>query len=244
MLKLMHNPQVRSLFDSIAHRYDLLNHLLSGGIDLYWRRKAIRTLKPYEPGRILDVATGTADLAIESLALDPAAVVGVDVSENMLALGRRKLKRRGLEARITLQWAEAERLPFEDGVFDAAMVAFGARNFGDLRAGLKEMHRVLTPGGQILVLEFSRPARAPFRQLYLWYFHRILPRIGKWVSRSDHAYRYLPETVMRFPEGKEFCDTLAATGFDAIREQRLTGGIATIYLGTKQDVAHGKEHIS
>jgi demethylmenaquinone methyltransferase / 2-methoxy-6-polyprenyl-1,4-benzoquinol methylase len=233
MLQDMHDPRVRSLFDSIAHRYDLLNHLLSGGIDLYWRKKAIRCLKAFSPRRILDVATGTADLAIESLSLDPVAVAGVDVSENMLTLGREKLRRRGLDAIVTLTWGEAEHLPYCDGTFDAAMVAFGARNFGDLHQGLREMCRVLVAGGHVVVLEFSRPGSPLFRQAYFWYFRKVLPRIGKWVSRSDHAYTYLPETVMRFPEGADFLKTLEAAGFSSVRQERLTGGIATLYLGTK-----------
>jgi demethylmenaquinone methyltransferase/2-methoxy-6-polyprenyl-1,4-benzoquinol methylase len=245
----MHDPRVRSLFDSIAHRYDLLNHLLSGGIDLYWRKKAIRCLRAFSPRRILDVATGTADLAIESLSLNPVAVAGVDVSENMLALGREKLRRRGLDAVVTLTWGEAEHLPFGDGTFDAAMVAFGARNFGDLQQGLREMCRVLVDGGQVMVLEFSRPARPLFRHAYFWYFQKVLPRIGRWVSSSDHAYTYLPETVMRFPEGADFLRALEAAGFSSVRQERLTGGIATLYLGTKPAGAAseppnaGKEHI-
>jgi demethylmenaquinone methyltransferase / 2-methoxy-6-polyprenyl-1,4-benzoquinol methylase len=157
----------------------------------------------------------------------------VDVSDNMLALARQKVSRKGLEEKIALRWAEAEHLPFEEASFDAAMVAFGARNFGDLPAGLREMHRVLKPGGHIMVLEFSRPAATPFRQVYLWYFRRILPAVGKAISRSEHAYRYLPETVMRFPEGEDFLRTLTASGFAAAEQKRLTGGIATIYLGSK-----------
>lgn len=229
----MHNPRVRSLFDSIAHRYDLLNHLLSGGIDLHWRKKAIGTLRPFAPRRILDVATGTGDLAIGALALHPEEVVGVDVSEAMLARGRQKLRRRGLDGRICLQWGEAESLPFPEGRFDAAMVAFGARNFGDLLRGLKEMHRVLAPGGHVVVLEFSRPDRPPFRQIYLWYFRRILPVVGRWISRSDHAYSYLPDTVLRFPEGEDFLRILESAGFAGLKQERLTGGVATIYLGTR-----------
>jgi demethylmenaquinone methyltransferase / 2-methoxy-6-polyprenyl-1,4-benzoquinol methylase len=249
MLQDMHDPRVRSLFDSIAHRYDLLNHLLSGGIDMYWRKKAIRRLRAFSPRRILDVATGTADLAIESLSLDPVSVAGVDVSENMLALGREKLRRRGLDAVVTLTWGEAEHLPFGDGTFDAAMVAFGARNFGDLSQGLREMCRVLVAGGHVMVLEFSRPGSPLFRQAYFWYFRKVLPGIGKWVSRSDHAYSYLPETVMRFPEGADFLRTLETAGFSSVRQERLTGGIATLYLGTKpagpasEPANAGKEHI-
>lgn len=222
---------VRSLFDAIAHRYDLLNHVLSGGVDLYWRRKAIGALSDLKPRRILDVATGTADLAIAALRLKPDQVVGVDIAENMLALGRRKVARKGLDGLIRLETGEAERLAFADGSFDAAIVAFGARNFEDLGAGLKEMRRVLRQGGRVVVLEFSRPAAFPFKQLYFFYFRRILPLIGRVISRDPGAYTYLPDTVMAFPDGEDFLAILRNTGFTHVRQDRMTFGIATIYTG-------------
>jgi len=151
----------------------------------------------------------------------------------MLELGKEKLLRRGLQHTISLQWAEAERLPFENGGFDAAIVAFGARNFGDLERGLSEMHRVIRPGGMILVLEFSRPTVFPLKQLYLAYFRNIIPMIGKTLSGSGHAYRYLPDTVMRFPEGEAFCSILREIGFIEVSEKRLTGGIVSVYTGTR-----------
>jgi demethylmenaquinone methyltransferase/2-methoxy-6-polyprenyl-1,4-benzoquinol methylase len=224
---------VAALFNGIARRYDLLNRLLSGGVDLLWRRRAIETLRPLRPRRILDVATGTADLAIASLRLEPESVVGVDIAEEMLTVGRQKLLRKGLAQRITLQAGDAERLPFEEGSFDAVTVAFGVRNFEDLDRGLAGMHRVLRPGGQAVVLEFSRPAAFPFRQVYLFYFRQVLPKIGRLVSSHHEAYTYLPDTVMCFPEGEEFMNRLRRAGFSGVIQKRLTGGIATIYRGTK-----------
>jgi demethylmenaquinone methyltransferase / 2-methoxy-6-polyprenyl-1,4-benzoquinol methylase len=224
---------VRALFDSIAYRYDLLNHLLSGGIDLYWRRRAAERLRSLAPGRILDVATGTGDFAIACLRLHPKQIVGVDIAEAMLEHGRRKLRRRGLSGTITLRTGDAEMLGFESGSFDAVIAAFGVRNFENLNRGLQEMHRILRDGGRIVVLEFSRPRLFPFRQIYFFYFRRILPLIGRTVSKSRGAYTYLPESVLRFPEGDEFLEVLRAAGFRNPDQERLTFGIASIYTGTK-----------
>jgi demethylmenaquinone methyltransferase / 2-methoxy-6-polyprenyl-1,4-benzoquinol methylase len=224
---------VRSLFDAIAQRYDLLNHLLSGGFDFLWRRQAIEHLTGLHPRTILDVATGTADFALSTLRLGPEKVVGVDIAENMLARGRKKVAERGLESRIELQTGEAESLQFPDGTFDAAIVAFGARNFENLEAGLREMRRVLRPGGMIVVLEFSRPSAFPFKQLYFLYFRHILPLIGRMVSNHGEAYTYLPETVMKFPEGENFLKILSGIGLSRPEQERLTGGIATVYTGIK-----------
>ncbi len=230
----MQKAYVRSLFDSIAYRYDLLNHLLSGGIDFYWRRRAIRHLEDIQPKRILDVATGTADFAIAALRLKPEKVVGVDIAEEMLNYGRAKLAKRGLDSVVILQSGEAENLNFQTGLFDAAIVAFGARNFEHLEKGLSEMHRVLRPGGKIVVLEFSKPASFPFKQLYFFYFRRILPLVGKLFTKHDEAYSYLPETVMKFPEGGAFLHVLIKAGFASTKEERLTFGIATVYEGVKK----------
>jgi demethylmenaquinone methyltransferase / 2-methoxy-6-polyprenyl-1,4-benzoquinol methylase len=224
---------VRSLFDSIAYRYDLLNHLLSGGIDLYWRQRAVECLRDIAPQYILDVATGTADFAIASIRLHPRKVVGVDIAEQMLAIGRRKVERKGLQNIITLRSGEAEQLDIPDKSMDASIVAFGARNFEHLERGLGEMHRVLRPGGRIVVLEFSRPGGFPFKQIYSFYFRRILPLVGRLISKSTEAYTYLPDTVMRFPEGEQFVGILRGIGFHDVRQQRLTFGIATIYTGDK-----------
>jgi demethylmenaquinone methyltransferase/2-methoxy-6-polyprenyl-1,4-benzoquinol methylase len=229
----MEKQYVRSLFDSIAYRYDLLNHLLSGGIDCYWRRKAVEHLKDIQPKRILDVATGTADFAIATMRLKPEKVIGIDIAEVMLRIGRGKLKKRGLDNVITLYSGEAESIQFETGSFDATIVAFGARNFEHLEKGLSEMRRVLRDGGKIIVLEFSRPRVFPFKQLYFFYFKGILPLVGKLVSRHNEAYTYLPDTVMKFPEGEAFLEILKKVGFTKVEEERLTFGIATIYSAKK-----------
>ena len=224
---------VRSLFDSIAYRYDLLNHLLSGGIDLYWRRRAVEQLRGSHPESILDVATGTADFAIAAAALNPRTIIGVDIAEEMLALGRAKLARKNLEGTILLLPGDAECLEFRDHAFDAAIVAFGARNFERLDAGLSEMRRVLRPGGTIVVLEFSLPGGFPMKPLYILYFRYLVPVIGRIVSRRRHAYTYLPETVMKFPQGEAFLRILERAGFGNVCERRLTFGIATMYSGKR-----------
>lgn len=224
---------VRSLFDSIAYRYDLLNHVLSGGMDLYWRRKAVECLRDIAPQRILDVATGTADFALATLRLHPREVIGIDIAEQMLAIGRRKIERKGLQNVIALRCGEAEQLDLADNSVDASIVAFGARNFEHLTTGLGQMHRVLRQGGRIVVLEFSRPATFPFKQIYFFYFQHILPVVGRLISKHSEAYTYLPDTVLRFPEGEAFVSILRDIGFREVRQQRLTFGIATIYSGDK-----------
>jgi demethylmenaquinone methyltransferase/2-methoxy-6-polyprenyl-1,4-benzoquinol methylase len=232
-LTVVQKQYVRSLFDSIARRYDLLNHLLSGGVDTYWRRRAINHLRPVAGGRILDVATGTADFAIAAARLAPREVVGVDIADEMLALGRKKLAARGLSGIVSLRNGEAESLPFAEGSFDAAIVAFGVRNFERLDGGLAEMRRVLRPGGKLVVLEFSRPRRFPFRQIYLFYFLNVIPLIGRLLSGNSEAYAYLPASVMVFPEGDEFLALLISAGFTRTHAERLTFGIASIYTAEK-----------
>ncbi len=225
---------VQSLFDAIAYRYDLLNHLLSGGVDVYWRRRAAERLRGQGIASVLDVATGTADFAIAAVKAGAHAVVGVDIAEMMLDRGRKKIDRRGLTGRIRLERGEAEHLGFADGSFDAAIVAFGARNFEHLDLGIAEMRRVIREGGKIVVLEFSRPRIFPFRQIYFLYFRHLLPLVGRLVSGHAEAYTYLPDTVMRFPEGEAFCAVLREAGFTDVREERLTFGIATIYTGIRK----------
>ncbi len=229
----MEKEYVRSLFNNIAYRYDLLNHLLSGGIDLYWRRKAVEILSDIQPKRILDVATGTADFAIATTRLNPVEVVGVDISESMLEIGRGKIRQKKLTDTIRLESGEAENLKFENNHFDAAIVAFGARNFEFLDKGLSEMYRVVRNGGKIIVLEFSKPRSFPFKQLYFFYFKNVLPFVGRLISKDKEAYQYLPDTVMKFPEGKNFLLRLQTAGFSDLNEKRLTFGIATIYSGVK-----------
>lgn len=222
---------VEAMFDSIAPKYDLLNRVLSAGIDKTWRTKAVNWLKDDAPARILDVATGTADVALETLRLGPQKVVGVDLSEEMLRFGREKVEARGESHRVTLQQADAANLPFEDGYFDAALVSFGVRNFENLHAGLSEIARVLRPGGSLVVLEFSRPRTPGIKQGYAWYSRHILPRIGSLVSRNTTAYEYLPASVQAFPDGEDFLARMHAAGYENTEARPVTFGIATIYKG-------------
>lgn len=224
--------QVEQMFDSISHRYDFLNHFLSLGIDNIWRKRAIGKLKSLQPKRILDVATGTADLAIAALALNPDKIVGVDISNKMLDVGRAKIAKRGLD-KIELKNGDSENLPFEDNSFDAITVAFGVRNYQNLEAGLNEMKRILRPGGKLVVLEFSKPSVFPIKQIFNFYSKYILPNWGKLLSGSTEAYVYLPESVKHFPEGEEFTDILQKCGYQNTNITRLTFGISSIYEGTK-----------
>lgn len=223
--------QVEAMFDAIAPRYDLLNRVLSLGIDRLWRRKAVALLRDDAPERILDVATGTADLALEAMTLEPRKVVGVDIAEEMLRIGREKIAAQGWSDRIVLQRGDAEKLPFSDRQFDAVLVAFGVRNFQDLDRGLAEIRRVLKPGGALVVLEFSRPRTFPVKQAYAFYSRFILPRVGRAVSRHDGAYDYLPESVAVFPDGDAFLDRMRGTGYVDVRCHPLTFGIASLYKG-------------
>ena len=231
--RLGKKEQVAKMFDNISRRYDLLNHLLSFGIDIVWRKKAINMLKSYNPQLILDIATGTADFAIEALALNPQKVIGVDISEGMLAMGRKKIAKMGLEDKIELQTGDSEKLLFSDNKFDAIIVSFGVRNFENLEKGLKDMYRVLKPGGTTVIVEFSKPTVFPFKQLYNLYFKYILPIIGKIISKDNSAYTYLPESVQAFPYGDKFLEILNKTGYKNTVCKPLTFGISSIYLGQK-----------
>lgn len=224
---------VRSLFDKIAPRYDLLNHVLSSGLDIVWRKKAIRLLAPFHPKRMLDVATGTADLAIAAARLKPDTIVGIDLSEEMLCIGREKVARRTLEHCISLRRGNAEQLEFPDGSFDAVTVAFGVRNFSNLERGLREIHRVLSPGGAFVILEFSRPRFSLIRQLYGWYSRSIIPVLGGMISKHREAYEYLPKTVSEFPDGEMMLSILRSVGFGTAAAYPLTFGIVTIYVAQK-----------
>ncbi len=231
----MNSPEVGPMFDSIAGSYDFLNHFLSFGTDRYWRRKAIKTLVDrYKDPAILDVATGTADLAISALKLIPRKITGIDISEKMLALGREKVDRKGASSVIELLRCESENIISGNGVYDIAMVAFGVRNFRDPLQGLSEMNRVLKPGGTVMVLEFSKPSWFPFKQLYYFYFLHILPFVGSFFSGSNNAYRYLPESVLGFPDNEKFLSMLSQAGFVQLSQKKLTGGVASIYTGIKQ----------
>ena len=225
--------QVARMFNNISKRYDLLNHLLSLGIDIYWRKQAIKVLKPENPQLILDIATGTGDFAIEALALKPEKIVGVDISEGMLEVGREKMKRRGLSEKIEMKLGDSERLPFEDNIFDAIIVAFGVRNFEHLELGLADMQRVLKPGGTTVVLEFSKPQSFPFKQLYNFYFKNVLPLVGKFISKDQSAYTYLPESVQAFPDGEAFLRVMRQAGYTHTQCKTLTFGISSIYWAKK-----------
>ena len=225
--------QVAKMFDNISPKYDLLNHLLSLGIDIKWRKKAIGLLKSSEPKTILDVATGTADFAIQSLTLNPEQVTGVDISEGMLEIGKEKIIKKNLNHKITLELGDSENLQFSDNNFDAVIVAFGVRNFENIEKGLAGMYRVLKKNGKVVILEFSKPTSFPFKQIYNLYFKSILPIIGNLISKDNSAYTYLPESVQAFPEGPKFIQILNKTGFNHTECIPLTFGICSIYTGTK-----------
>ena len=225
--------QVAEMFDNISHRYDFLNHFLSLGIDILWRKKAVKLLKKDQPKQILDIATGTGDFAIEALALNPDRVVGVDISAGMLEHGRQKMKKKGVDHIIDMQMGDSEKLLFEDNTFDAVIVSFGVRNFENLEKGLSDMQRVLKPGGKTVIVEFSRPRRFPMKQLYNFYFKSILPIIGKLISKDQSAYTYLPESVEAFPDGDDFLAILHKVGFKNTECRPLTFGISSIYIGQK-----------
>ncbi|MCK9447843.1 MAG: bifunctional demethylmenaquinone methyltransferase/2-methoxy-6-polyprenyl-1,4-benzoquinol methylase UbiE [Bacteroidales bacterium] len=225
--------QVRHMFDSIAGRYDFLNHFLSFGIDKIWRKKIVKMIAKEKPGSVLDVATGTADLAIALTKRTASPVTGIDLSQKMLEIGIEKVAQKGLDRQITLSLADSEDLPFPEASFDAAMVAFGVRNFEDLQKGLQEMYRILSAGGMIGVLEFSMPRHFPVKQIYRFYFRYLLPAVGRWISKDPSAYTYLPESVDKFPNGKKFLNELEKAGFVNPAEKRLSFGIASIYTAYK-----------
>ncbi len=226
--------QVSRMFNKIAPYYDFLNHFLSLGIDTLWRKKTIAQLKGSKPKLILDVATGTADLAIEAnKQLQPDKVIGVDISVEMLEIGKKKISKKGLDNIIELQEGDSENLTFENNTFDAITVAFGVRNFENLEKGLAEMFRVLKPDGTLVVLEFSQPKIFPFKQLFNLYFKYLLPFIGKFTSKDPKAYKYLYDSVQAFPDGHNFISILENSGFKSIQCISLSLGICSIYTGKK-----------
>jgi len=225
--------QVEQMFDNIAPKYDFLNHFLSLGIDKLWRKKAIRILSGYKAQYILDVATGTGDFAVAAAKLNPKKIIGFDLSEQMLSVGRNKVIRLGLNEIIEFRKGDSEDMPFSNDQFDAITVAFGVRNFENLENGLKEFYRVLKNDGVAVILEFSKPRYFPMKQLYLFYFFKILPFIGRLVSKDNSAYSYLPASVMAFPDDLKFISILQSVGFSNCRQVRLSFGIATIYIGQK-----------
>jgi len=226
--------QVAEMFNSIAFRYDFLNHFLSGGIDMKWRKKAINELKAVSPKTVLDLATGTADMPIMLMKLlSPDKVIGIDISEAMLELGRKKVEKNNLKGKISLQTGDAENIHFSNASFFAATVAFGVRNFQNLEKGLSEIYRILKPGGKLVILEFSKPKNGYFLPFYRLYLRVIAPRIGKMISGSLDAYKYLNESVNAFPEGTAFIEIMNKMGFKETYFKRLSLGICTVYCGNK-----------
>ena len=225
--------EVAEMFNNISKKYDFLNHFLSLGIDKIWRKKAIKKLKDIQPKRILDIATGTGDFAIASLKLNPTEVVGVDISIGMLEVGKEKMKTKKFDSIITMTLADSEELPFEDNYFDALTVGFGVRNFEHLEIGLAEMLRVIRVGGKVVILEFSKPKKFPIKQGYGFISKYIIPFFGKKISKDEKAYAYLPESIAAFPEGEEMIEILEKLGYKNVSAELVSGGIATIYCGSK-----------
>lgn len=227
--------KIAGMFDAIAPKYDLLNHTLSFGIDRLWRRRVVKSVKRCGAERILDIAPGTGDLSIAlARGIEGSQVVGVDISEGMLKIGREKIEARGLSSRVELKLGDALELEFEDGSFDAVTVGFGVRNFEELEKGLAEMLRVLRPGGLMVILEFSMPKNPLFRALYKFYFLKVLPLIGNFTSKSSFAYTYLPESVSEFPSGEQFLAHLSNIGGVELASRELSLGIASIYTAHKR----------
>ncbi|MBK5286322.1 MAG: bifunctional demethylmenaquinone methyltransferase/2-methoxy-6-polyprenyl-1,4-benzoquinol methylase UbiE [Bacteroidia bacterium] len=225
--------QVSEMFNRIALTYDFLNHFLSAGIDRHWRKRAVKILHNMQAKSILDVASGTADFAIETVKINPRKIIGIDLSENMLAIGRKKILKKGLESVIELVQGDCEALPFSDNNFDAVTVGFGVRNFMNPLKGLKEINRVLRPGGKLVVLEFSKPNNYFVSKVFNFYFKIFCPFIGGIISKDKKAYRYLQSSVADFPDGKNFLSIMETAGFINSFQQKLTFGIASIYCGTK-----------
>ena len=226
--------QVAQMFNNISGTYDFLNHFLSLGIDIIWRRKAIRELKALNPQVMLDVATGTGDFAFESISiLHPKKIIGVDISKGMLAIAEKKIKERNLGDVFSVQLGDSEGLNFEDHTFDAITVAFGVRNYENLEKGLADMLRVLKPNGKIVILEFSKPRNFPIKQGYNVYFKYITPFFGRLFSKDKQAYTYLPESVAAFPDGETFTALMEKVGYKNTKHRSLTFGISAIYTGSK-----------
>ena len=226
--------QVEAMFNNIAPTYDRLNHTLSLGIDRRWRREAIDALKPFAPQTILDIATGTGDFAIlAARRLKPDSIIGVDISEGMMDVGREKVKQEGLDNTISFKKDDCTALTFDDDSFDAVTVAYGARNFEDLEAGLREMCRVLHPGGHLMLVELTTPPRFPMKQLFAFYSHTVMPFIGRLISHDDSAYTYLPRSMEAFPQAEQLVPTLKKCGFSDVQFKRFTFGLSTMYLATK-----------
>jgi len=226
--------QVADMFNNISKTYDFLNHFLSLGIDIIWRKIAINELKENQPQLILDVATGTGDFAFEALSiLKPKKIIGVDISQGMLDIAQQKITKRNVADKFEVKLGDSEKLPFEADEFDAVTVAYGVRNFENLEVGLADIHRVLRSGGKAVVLEFSKPKVFPVKQLYNFYFSYVTPGIGKLFSKDARAYSYLPESVAAFPDGEKFIGLMNKAGFKNTKSRPLAFGICSIYTGVK-----------
>ena len=226
--------QVADMFNNISKTYDFLNHFLSLGIDIIWRKIAINELKENQPQLILDVATGTGDFAFEALSiLKPKKIIGVDISQGMLDIAQQKITKRNVADKFEVKLGDSEKLPFEADEFDAVTVAYGVRNFENLEVGLADIHRVLRSGGKAVVLEFSKPKVFPVKQLYNFYFSYVTPGIGKLFSKDARAYSYLPESVAAFPDGEKFIELMNKAGFKNTKSRPLAFGICSIYTGVK-----------
>ena len=230
---LSKKQQVEQMFDNISGKYDLLNRVLSMGIDVSWRKKVVKMVQAAKPETILDIATGTGDLAIQLAQNTNAKITGFDLSAGMLEVGRKKVADLNLSNRIEMIQGDAENMPFADNSFDCITVAFGVRNFENLSKGLDDIYRVLKPGGKFIILEFSQPESFPMKQLYAFYSKNILPKIGKQISKDDSAYTYLPESVKAFPYGEEMKNILKNSNFSKTSDKKLTFGIASIYESLK-----------
>ncbi len=226
--------QVADMFDNVSHNYDLLNRIMSGGIDIYWRKKGLSMIKDRNNDLIVDIATGTGDLAIEALkTLKTSKIIGVDISEGMLNVGRQKMVKLGIADKIDMQMGDSEKLRFDNNTFNTAIVSFGVRNFENLLKGLSDINRVLKPGGTCLILELTKPKSFPFKQLYWLYSTKILPTIGRLISKDSRAYTYLPESIDAFPEGQNFLNIFQQAGFTETSATPLTFGTCTVYIGKK-----------
>lgn len=226
--------QVKRMFDTIADKYDLLNHTLSFGFDKGWRKKGIAFLRPFSPQSILDIATGTGDLAISmAKKLHPKKITGADISEGMMEVARQKAQQEGMQEQLHFEYQDCTALSYPNNSFDAVTAAFGVRNFEDIEKGISEMYRVMKPGGHLMVLELSTPQHFPMKQLYTIYSKVVIPNIGRLISKEKRAYSYLPESIKVVPQGEVMCNLLTKVGFKEAKAQTLTFGICSLYTGTK-----------
>ncbi len=225
--------QIAEMFDNISPKYDFLNHFLSVGIDIRWRKKVVKRIQSLHPEKVLDIATGTGDLAIMMAQKTQAQITGLDLSAGMLEIGRKKIAEKKLDDRIEMIQGDSENLPFENNTFDAVTVSFGVRNFENLEKGLTEINRVLKPNGTFIILEFAQPEKFPMKQLYGFYAKNILPNIGRIFSKDNAAYTYLPESVEAFPYGEKMIEIIKKCGFQSVKNKNLTFGISAIYTSVK-----------